>query len=310
MQCFAEQAILNSGLGWAYIARLTSLKKLRCVKGSLVTVGIVGLGLMGGSLGLELQELDRVEKVLGYDHNLTHCEDALRLGLVDEIGNIEELHRCDIIILAIPVDAIITVMQTLVDVPSDTVIIDLGSTKYDIIQNTPSAIRHNLVAAHPMTGTEKSGPQAAFKGLFRDKVVVLCDLEHSGEAQKTLAISIFEELGMKIVYMNAFEHDVHASFISHMPHVISYAIANSVMGQEDPKSILALAAGGFRDMSRLAKSSPTMWGDIFKQNRENLLQAIDMFQGELDAAKKMIKAEDDDALMEWMKSATTLHKIL
>ena len=275
-----------------------------------MTVGIVGLGLMGGSLGLALQDTKLVSKVVGIDHNLTHCEEALALGLVSEIVSFEEIKQCDMIFLAIPVEAIIKTLQELVGVSARTTIVDLGSTKAKIIASVPPAIRSNFVAAHPMTGTEKFGPSAALKGLYREAVVVLCDFDNSGDLHKERSVQIFSHIGMKIVFMDPLSHDRHASFISHLPHALSYALANSVMGQEDPKSILLLAGGGFRDMSRVAKSSPQMWTEIFMQNRQNLLQAIDVFEKELHNAKTMVEEEDWEALSSWMGKATTLHKIL
>jgi prephenate dehydrogenase len=275
-----------------------------------MTVGIVGLGLMGGSLGLALQDTKLVSKVVGIDHNLTHCEEALTLGLVSEIVSFEEIKQCDMIFLAIPVEAIIKTLQELVGVSERTTIVDLGSTKAKIIASVPPAIRSNFVAAHPMTGTEKFGPSAALKGLYREAVVVLCDFDNSGDLHKERSVQIFSHIGMKIVFMDPLSHDRHASFISHLPHALSYALANSVMGQEDPKSILLLAGGGFRDMSRIAKSSPQMWTEIFMQNRQNLLQAIDVFEKELHNAKTMVEEEDWEALSSWMGKATTLHKIL
>lgn len=251
-----------------------------------------------------------VSKVCGYDHNLTHCEDALKLGLVNEIVSYEEIKTCDMIFLAIPVEAIIKTLQTLEDVGENTTIVDLGSTKEEIIKSTPATIRKNFVAAHPMTGTEKFGPHAAIEGLYHDAVVVLCDMDASGDLHKNKTIQIFSHIGMKIVFMAAGPHDRHASFISHLPHALSYALANSVMGQEDPKSILLLAGGGFRDMSRIAKSSPAMWSDIFKQNKENLLESIILFEKELGRSRQMIEEENWEELSKWMKEATTLHKIL
>ncbi len=275
-----------------------------------MTIGIIGLGLMGGSLGLALQDTKLVSKVLGFDHNLTNCEEALKLNLVNEIVSFDEVKNCDIIFLAIPVEAIIKTLSSLKDVSENTTIVDLGSTKNEIIKSVPNIIRANFVAAHPMAGTEKFGPSAAFKTLYQDKIVVLCDTKNSGDFHKDRATQIFSHIGMKIVFMDPIEHDTHASFISHLPHAISYALANSVIGQEDPKSILLLAAGGFTDMSRLAKSSPAMWSDIFKQNRENLLSSIELFEKELNKCKEMIKKDDFENLEKWMGDATTLHKIL
>jgi len=275
-----------------------------------MTIGIVGLGLMGGSLGLALQNTKLISKIMGFDHNLTHCEEALKLGLIHEIASFKEIKACDVIFLAIPVGGIIHALQELQDISPKTTIIDLGSTKEEILKSTPPKIRENFIAAHPMTGTEKFGPSAAIQNLYHDKIVVLCDTDNSGDLHKNRAIQIFSHIGMKIVFMDAISHDTHASFISHLPHAISYALANSVMGQEDPKSILLLAAGGFKDMSRIAKSSPQMWADIFKQNKDNILNSITLFEKELEKSKKMIEENDWKSLEAWMSKATTLHKIL
>lgn len=275
-----------------------------------MTIGIVGLGLMGGSLGIAIKRKNAASKVLGYDHNLSHCEDALSLCLVDEIVSFKELKKVDIVFLAVPVEGIIEALENLTDIDEKTTIVDMGSTKEKIVKSVPKKTRKNFVASHPMTGTEKFGPNAAKENLFENRIVVLCDTEQSGETHKEKAIQIFSKIGMNIVLMNSDEHDAHAAFISHLPHSISYALANSVMAQEDPKSILTLAAGGFKDMSRIAKSSPNMWTDIFKQNRENLLHSINLFQKELNKAKKMIEDEDWEELQKWMKEATTLHNIL
>lgn len=275
-----------------------------------MVVGIVGLGLMGGSLGIALKSTKFVSKIVGFDHNLSHCEEALKLGLVEEIVSFNEIKQCDVIVLAVPVGGIIKALQDLKDVSPETTIIDMGSTKAHIVESVPESIRENFIAAHPMTGTERFGPSAAIPNLYHDKVVVLCDTNHNTDTHKNRAIQIFSHIGMKIVFMDPYEHDAHASFISHLPHVISYSLANTVMGQEDPKSILSLAAGGFKDMSRVAKSSPQMWSNIFKQNKNNLLHAIDIFEQELEKSKKMIENEEWEELEAWMSKATTLHKIL
>lgn len=273
-------------------------------------VAIVGLGLMGGSFGLALsQSMDKVT-IVGFDHNKVHCTEALKHGLVDEIVSFDEIKKSDLIILAIPVEGVIASLQELTDISENTTIIDLGSTKAKIVEKTPTIIRKNLVAAHPMAGIEKFGPLAAFDSLYKNQIVVLCASEESGKLHLEKAVKVFEALQMQIVYMGAKEHDLHAAYISHLPHAISYALANSVLKQEDPKSILALAAGGFRDMSRIAKSSPHMWSDIFRQNRENLLTTIGDFEKEIGNVKKMIEEENWSDLEAWMQNATTLHKIL
>ena len=273
-------------------------------------IAIIGLGLMGGSLALSLQKLDFISSVVGSDHNTKHQTDALSLGLVEKIVSFEEVQQCDVIFLCIPVNGVIATLKKFDNINSKTTIIDLGSTKELIVSSVPSDIRKNFVASHPMTGTENFGPHAAIEGLYTDKVVVLCDLEESGEHQQKVARKIFKSLGMKKYFMKANEHDRHAAFISHMPHAISYSIANTVMKQEDKHNILALAAGGFRSMSRLAKSSPNMWEDIFKQNKENLLEAIELFENELSIFKKDIEDENWKNLNQKMSSGKKLHEIL
>jgi len=275
------------------------------------TIGIIGLGLMGGSFSLALQKTSDRYRFIGYDHNKSHCDEALKLNLVDSIAtDLSEIKKCDIIILTIPVDGIIKVLQNLTDISSSTTIIDFGSTKEKICASIPPEIRSNFVAAHPMAGTEKFGPSAAIDDLYTNKVVVLCDIEQSGSLQKRVAIDIFEAIQMQIVFMGAKEHDRHAAYISHMPHALSYSLANAVMNQEQRDSIIALAGGGFKDMSRIAKSSPSMWEDIFRQNQTNLIEAIESFQKELKKCKKMVENQEWQELNEWMAQANKLHEIL
>lgn len=276
-----------------------------------IDVGIIGLGLMGGSLGLALKNTSNNYHIVGLDHNPTHSKEALNLALVDEIStSIETIKKCKIIFLSVPVDAIITIIQNLAPLPSDTTLIDLGSTKEKISNTISPNIRYNFVASHPMTGTEKFGPTAAIEGLYQDKIVVLCDLEKSGHQQQETAKQLFLSIGMKIICMDAKKHDRDAAFISHMPHALSYALANAVLEQEESKSIIALAGGGFKDMSRIAKSSPHMWEDIFRQNKTNTLEAIDKLQKQLAKCQMMIEKNQWHELSEWMANANTLHAIL
>jgi len=275
-----------------------------------MNVAIVGLGLMGGSLALSLKKLDFIDSIVGCDHNEHHTKQALELKLVDKIIEFRSLKNYDVIFLAIPVNGIIASLENLTDVGEDVTIIDLGSTKELIVSKIPISIRKNCVASHPMTGTENFGPTAAIEELYKDKVVVLCDLEDSGQLQCRVAKKIFKSLEMKKYFMHSHEHDRHAAFISHMPHAISFSIANTVMKQENKHNILALAAGGFRSMSRLAKSSPDMWEDIFKQNKGNLLEAIELFEKELDKLKQDIINDDFKLVNKSMKDGNKLHDIL
>ena len=275
-----------------------------------MVIGIVGLGLMGGSLGKAIKKYKIAQKTYGYDHNISHQEQALELNLVDEIVDLEKLKSADIIVLAIPVDGIISFMNQYGELKTNTTIIDFGSTKELIVKNIPKHLKSNFIPAHPMTGTEKFGPGAAIDNLYEEKTVVLCDLEKIDEFHKTRAINIFAGIKMNIIYMNSKEHDIHACYMSHLPHAISFSLANTVMSHEDPKSIIALAAGGFKDMSRVAKSSPNMWSDIFRQNRQNLLDSITLFQGQMQNVKNLVEDENYDELKLWMSKANTLHDIL
>ena len=275
-----------------------------------MNIAIVGLGLMGGSLALSLKKLDFIDEIVGCDHNEKHTEEALNLGLVNKIVNFDDAKKYDVIFLAIPVNGVISALSNLTDIDKNVTIIDLGSTKELIVSKVPPSIRKNFVAAHPMTGTENFGPTAAVEKLYEDKVVVLCDLEDSGEYQRDTAKKIFKALKMKKYFMHSHEHDRHAAFISHMPHAISFSIANTVMKQENKHNILALAAGGFRSMSRLAKSSPYMWEDIFTQNKENLLEAIELFEHELSQFKQNIINDDFEEVNKSMQNGKKLHDIL
>lgn len=276
-----------------------------------MNIGIVGLGLMGGSIAKAVKKYGIAKNVYGYVNKEETKKEVLELKLVDEIVDLETLKKVsDVIILAIPVDAIIGMFPQLMDISKETTIIDMGSTKEFIVNNIPSQIRENFIAAHPMTGTEKSGPKAAIDELYEGKTVVLCNLEKNENNHVNRAFRIFQSIGMRIVVMDAVEHDIHACFMSHLPHVISFSLANTVMNHEDAKSIIALAAGGFKDMSRIAKSSPQMWSDIFGQNKKNLLHSIDLFMNHMNLVKELVEKDDHENLKKWMEKANSLHEIL
>lgn len=273
-------------------------------------IAIIGLGLIGGSLGLCLKENKLVSTVYGYDLNKEHEKQALELGLIHELISLKELSKCDVIFIAIPVNAIITVLQKLEKIPKNTTIIELGSTKEQIIKSIPKNLKSQLILAHPMCGTENSGPKAAFKELYKDGVCVICDSQRALVSHRQRAIEILSHIGMRIVFMNSKAHDHHTAIISHLPHAISFALANFVMKEENKKNIVHLAGGSFRGMSRIAKSSPDMWTSIFEQNKENLLNSIELFEKELSYCKEMIEKNDLKALGKWMKKANSLRDIL
>ena len=272
--------------------------------------GIVGLGLMGGSFAKVIKKYEIASSTVGYDHNPIHQKEALELDLVQKIIDIDELLKCDVIVLCIPVDAIVAFMPTLEGIAKDTTIIDFGSTKKLIVDNIPDSLKKNFIPAHPMTGTEKFGPKAAVDGLYEGKTIVLCDLDNCDKLHKQRALDMFNIMDMRIIYMDSDTHDIHACYMSHLPHAISYALANTVMNHENSDYIISLAAGGFKDMSRIAKSSPNMWTDIFRQNKQNLLESLEIFELQMKSIRKMIENEDYKNMREWMQKANTLHDIL
>lgn len=272
--------------------------------------GIVGLGLIGGSMGLALRETKMFKAILGYDIDPLHTQQALSLGLVDECVSLDELQKCNVIFLAIPLDGVMEMLGKFDEILPTTTIIDLGGAKEKIACSVPSAIRKNFIGAHPMSGTEFYGPKAALKDLFKNKIIILTDIEGSGEFQVAFAREIFVSIGMHIIKMDSSSHDRHIALISHLPHAISYALANTVLSQEDPQTILALVGGGFKDMSRISKSSPVMWKDIFKQNKKNILASIDLFNKEIMHAQLLISQERWEELKEWMARANTLQDFI
>jgi prephenate dehydrogenase len=276
-----------------------------------LNVGIIGLGLMGASFALALKQIFKNCLIAGWDIKPDNAQKALELNIVDSISdNMKDIFSLDLIILAVPVKGIVNIISQISDIAPTSTIIDLGSTKKPIIRSVPPEYRLNFIAAHPMAGTEKSGPEAALPDLYKNKVMVVCNIEESGEKQKEFAEYIFKKMQMNIVYMDAEEHDKHAAVISHLPHAISFSIANSIMKQENPESITALAGGGFRDVSRIAKTPPDMWIDIFSQNKNNILNSIALFKKELEQCEEMIKNDDLTELKNWINRANTLHHIL
>ncbi|MCX2717764.1 prephenate dehydrogenase [Helicobacter sp. MIT 21-1697] len=282
-----------------------------------MNIGIIGLGLMGGSMGLALKEVEHIQdkhinRILGYDKNALHSQQALNLGLVDECVALNEIWRCDVIFLSVPVDGIVELVSSIKpkDINENTTIIDVGGAKVQILSHIPSWLRHHFVGAHPMCGTEFFGPKAAFGELYKNNIVILTDLEQSGAYQAEIAKDIFISIGMKILKMDAHSHDKHIALISHMPHILSYALANATLAQEDPQTILALVGGGFRSMSRISKSSPLMWKDVFKQNKDNVLEAMAHFQAKFNEAKELLEREDWEGLELFMAQANTLQKFL
>lgn len=274
-------------------------------------IGIIGLGLIGGSLGLALRDMKLVSRVYGMDADAKNASDALELGLIDELMDIDVMKQnCDVIFLAIPVEAIIWVLNSLQGANPRTTIIDLGSTKERIVASCPESLKAQFVAAHPMAGTENSGPKAAFKELLKGAVVVLCDDNVTEPNHIKKATEILSHAGMRIIFMNPKSHDHHVGFISHLPHAISFSLVNATLNEEDRRNILLLGGPSFSGMARIAKSSEIMWVDIFKQNKDNILSAMDSFKKEFAHCEDLLRNERWEELKEWMKNAHQIKEIL
>lgn len=241
-------------------------------------VTIIGLGLIGGSMAIDLRKKGVATHLTGVDRNEDHASEALRLGIVDEVRKLDEaINNTDLIVLSIPVTAMVGTIAGLLDkIEPHVVILDTGSTKAAICESIKMhRNRSQFVAAHPIAGTENSGPSAAFSGLFNNKTMIVCEQELSSIAAMTVAKKLFMALGVKTIFMDPVEHDKHVAYVSHLSHVSSFLLGQTVMDiEKDEKNIFDLAGSGFASTVRLAKSSPEMWAPIFEQNATYLSQAI------------------------------------
>lgn len=279
-----------------------------------MTLGLVGTGLIGGSMALKLKEKNFAQKILGYDKNPEHAQKAVSLGIIDEASDLENiLDNADLIIVAIPVDAAHKAIPLLLDkVNSHQVVMDVGSTKKGILQSVEShPHRERFVASHPMWGTENSGPEAATIESFSGKAAVLCNVENSAEDAVKKVEELYAVLGMHLLYMDGEAHDVHTAYISHVSHITSYALANTVLEKErEEDTIFQLASSGFSSTVRLAKSSPEMWVPIFKQNKENVLDVLNEHISQLRKFKSALEKENYDFLRELIDRANEIRRIL
>jgi prephenate dehydrogenase len=277
-----------------------------------MNVTIIGLGLIGGSIAKDLRKNGFATSITGVEANSQHAEKAKTMKLVDEVLPLEEaVIKTDMVIIAIPVDKIKLVLPIVLDLVSDwTTVTDMGSTKkeiLDLVENHPK--RRNYVPAHPMSGTEYSGPEAAVEGLFASKITIICDHKKSGPQHLALIEKMFQTLGMDIAYMSADEQDHSTAFISHLPHAAAYALANAVQDKEDRSIIFDLASGGFRSTARLAKSTPSMWGPIFQQNKTYVVESLEVYIKHLIEFKESIQ-KDEKRMYELMNNANKIRSIL
>ena len=278
-----------------------------------MTVAIVGVGLIGGSLALAMKEKGIAEKVVGVEASTSHQQKALELGLVDEIKSLDEaIEESDLIILSTPVNAVAQLLPYILDRVERQVVIDVGSTKDGILEAVKShPKRRRFVATHPMWGTEFSGPEAAVKNAFINKATVICDKAESDRDAVDIVENIYRKLGMHLVYMNGREHDVHVAYVSHISHITSFALANTVLEKErEEDTIFELASAGFESTVRLAKSNPLTWASIFMQNRENVLDVLNEHISQLRKFKACLEKENYEYLEELMINANKIKKVL
>jgi len=291
---------------------LTESAKGLPAEGKIVT--IVGVGLISGSFALALKEKGFAKKIIGVSRTEASLQKAIQLGIIDVAMPLEEaVKQSDFIYVAIPVDATITVMKQIMDLLTDKqMVADAGSTKFvlcDALKDHP--MRRRFIATHPMWGTEYSGPEAAVRGAFEGRACVICEKEKTDADVVATVENFYTTLGMNMVYMNAHSHDIHAAYISHISHITSFALANTVLEKEkEEDAIFALAGGGFESTVRLAKSNPAMWAPIFMQNRENLLDVLNEHISQLRKFKASLEKENLDYLVELMENANKIKRIL
>ncbi|MFM9907835.1 MAG: prephenate dehydrogenase [Chitinophagaceae bacterium] len=278
------------------------------------TVTIVGVGLISGSFALALKDKGLVRKVIGVSRTAASASKALELGIIDEILPLEEaVKQSDLIYVAIPVDVTVPIMQRILDLVNDQqVVADAGSTKHFLCKSLADhPMRKRFVATHPMWGTEYSGPEAAVKEAFAGRSCVICEKEKSDPLAVDTMEDVYKRLGMHIVYMDADAHDMHAAYVSHIAHITSFALANTVLEKElEENAIFELAGGGFESTVRLAKSNPSMWAPIFMQNREHVLDVLNEHIVQLRKFKSCLEKENYDYLWELMENANKIKKII
>ena len=281
-------------------------------------VGIVGLGLIGGSMAVDLKRKGFASEVLGVESEPVNAAAAEKIGLVDEVVSMEDcIDRSDVVVLAVPVGAAVKMLPAVLDHFVQTgaggkLVMDVCSTKEHLARSVKyHPARRQYVASHPMAGTEYSGPWAAMPGLFDGHACIICDSEESDPKAVRTVESLYSVLNMRTIYMNSSNHDVHTAYVSHISHVTSFALALTVLDKEkDEKHIFDLASGGFSSTVRLAKSSPDMWTPILQQNRDNVLQVMDTYIDKMNAFRQAIADGDEDAVRNLIMEANRIRRII
>ena len=278
-------------------------------------VGVIGLGLIGGSMAIDLKRRGFADEVLGVEAEPVNAAAAEKIGIIDRVVALEEcVAGSDLVILAVPVGAAVRMLPLILDMTAgtDKVIIDVCSTKEHLagsVKYHPQ--RRQYVATHPMAGTEYSGPWAAMPGLFDGHACIICDLEESSPKSVRIVEDMYKTLNMRVIYMNSSNHDVHTAYVSHISHVSSFALALTVLEKErDEKHIFDLASGGFSSTVRLAKSSPDMWTPILSQNRDNVLHVMDTYIEKMRAFRDAIADGDEKTIRSLIEDANRIRRII
>lgn len=276
-------------------------------------IAIIGLGLIGGSLAIRLHEKKISSRLIGMDANPAHEQTAMELELVDEILPLDEaIQQSDVIVLAVPVDKLIGLLPHVLDKIDQQIVVDLGSTKSQLVQTVSThPKRGRYVATHPMWGTEYSGPSAAVRNAFENKAVIICNEEESDEDAVQWTKIMYSKIGMHLLQMEAAAHDLHVAYVSHISHITSFALANTVLEKEKEESaIFGMASAGFESTVRLAKSNPAMWVPIFKQNKDNILDVLNEHIDQLTKFRDKIQDGSEDELKKLIEQANQIRRII
>lgn len=276
-------------------------------------IAIVGIGLIGGSLAIQLHEKKISSRLIGVDANEDHAAKALELELVDEICSLDDaIENSDVIVFAIPADAMVSLLPEILNKINKQIVIDLGSTKSQLteaVKNHPK--RGRYVATHPMWGTEYSGPAAAVRGAFENKAVIICNEEDSDADALEWTKQMYKKIGMHLLQMEAKAHDLHAAYVSHISHITSFALANTVLEKEkEDNAIFELASAGFESTVRLAKSNPEMWVPIFLQNKVNVLDVLNEHIEQLKKFRDSIRDDNGKDLKDLIEHANKIRRII
>ncbi|MDT0641539.1 prephenate dehydrogenase [Zunongwangia sp. F363] len=278
-----------------------------------MNVYIIGIGLIGGSFALDVKTGFPEAEIFGIDASESHLARAKELKLIDYPAVMADLKNADVVFIAVPVDASIGVARQVLDeIGENTLVVDAGSTKSRLctaIAEHPK--RRNFLAAHPISGTEYSGPEAAIPNLFRGKTNIICEVEKTAFKLQEKAMEIFSKLGMRIRYMDPESHDRHIAYVSHLSHISSFMLGKTVLEKEkNERDIFDLAGSGFASTVRLAKSSPAMWSPIFQQNKENVLETLNEYIHNLNQFKTLIENEDFEGVFKEMEKTNHIKSIL